>query len=123
QPFTIKVSKMRGVESQGMLCSPKELGLAEEAEGLLILPSDAKVGQPFAEHLGRSAGDVVYDLEITPNRPDWNSVIGIAREISALTGNPLKMPQVDLDRAEWRGAEPADELVEVRIDNTDSCGR
>src|SRR5690606_2183443 len=85
-PFTIKVSKMRGVESQGMLCSAKELGIAEDAEGLLILPSEAKVGQSFAEHLGRASGDVVYDLEITPNRPDLNSVIGIAREISALTG-------------------------------------
>src|SRR5262245_7750942 len=86
-PFTIKVSKMRGVESQGMLCSAKELGIAEDAEGLLILPPEAKVGQPFAQHLGRASGDVIYDLEITPNRPDLNSVIGIAREISALTGN------------------------------------
>src|SRR5438876_3438276 len=89
QPFMIKVSKMRGVESHGMMCSPRELGLADDAEGLLILPPHAKVGQPFAEHLGRASGDVVYDLEITPNRPDWNSVIGIAREISALTGNSL----------------------------------
>src|SRR5678815_121748 len=93
EPFTIKVGKIRGVESHGMLCSPKELGLADDAEGLLILPPDAKIGQPFAEHLGRAAGDVVYDLEITPNRPDLNSVIGIAREISAVTGNPLGLPE------------------------------
>src|SRR5436190_20445976 len=93
EPFTIKVGRIRGVESQGMMCSPKELGLAEDADGLLILPTDAKVGQPFAEHLGRAAGDVVYDLEITPNRPDLNSVIGIAREISAVTGNPLRIPE------------------------------
>src|SRR5713226_5437212 len=53
QPFTIKASKMRGVESQGMMCSPRELGLSEESEGLLILPADAKVCQLFAEHLGR----------------------------------------------------------------------
>src|SRR6185436_1000647 len=92
--FTIKVSKMRGVESQGMMCSAKELGIAEDAEGLLILPQDARVGQAFAEHLGRSAGDVVYDLEITPNRPDLNSAIGIAREISALTGHPLRLPSI-----------------------------
>jgi len=63
-----------------MLCSAKELGLAEDAEGILILAADAKVGQPLAEHLGRAASDVVYDLEITPNRPDLNSVIGIARK-------------------------------------------
>jgi hypothetical protein len=60
-----------------MMCSPKELGLAADAEGLLILPADAKVGQPFAEHLGRTGDDVIYDLEVTPNRPDLNSVIGI----------------------------------------------
>jgi phenylalanyl-tRNA synthetase beta chain len=62
-------------------------------DGLLILREDAKVGQPFAEYLGRSGSDVVYDLEVTPNRPDLNSVIGIAREIAAVTGNPLKLPE------------------------------
>src|SRR5215470_14559003 len=89
-PLTIKVGKIRGVESQGMMCSPQELGLGIEVDGLLILREDAKVGQPFAEYLGRAGSDVVYDLEITPNRPDLNSVIGIAREIAAVTGNPLK---------------------------------
>src|SRR5499427_8871644 len=92
QPLTIKVGKIRGVESQGMMCSPQELGLPDEVDGLLILREDAKVGQPFAEFLGRPSGDVVYDLEITPNRPDLNSVIGIAREIAAITGGSLKLP-------------------------------
>src|SRR5438552_4435928 len=115
QPFTIKVSKMRGVESQGMMCSPQELGLAEDAEGLMILSADAKVGQPFAEHLGRSAGDVVYDLEITPNRPDLTSVIGIAREISARSGNPLKFPEIKLPQ----GAGRAQEFVNVRIEDAE----
>src|SRR5437773_3672971 len=64
EPFTIKVGKIRGVVSHGMLCSPQELGLAADAEGLLILRENAKVGQPFSEYLGRSGGDVVYDLEI-----------------------------------------------------------
>ena len=77
-----------------MMCSPQELGLPDQVDGLLILRADAKVGQPFAEYLGRTGGDVVYDLEITPNRPDLNSVIGIAREIAAVTGNPLKIPEV-----------------------------
>jgi phenylalanyl-tRNA synthetase beta chain len=94
EPFTIKVGKIRGVESHGMMCSPQELGLPDQVDGLLILREDAKVGQPFAEYLGRSGSDVVYDLEVTPNRPDLNSVIGIAREIAALTGNPLKVPSV-----------------------------
>src|SRR3954464_3246967 len=92
QPMTIKAGKIRGVESQGMMCSPQELGMAQDAEGLLILRENARVGQSFADYLGRSSGDVVYDLEITPNRPDLNSVIGIAREISAVTGNPLQFP-------------------------------
>ena len=90
EPFTIKVGKIRGVESHGMMCSPQELGLPDQVDGLLILREDAKVGQPFAEYLGRSGSDVIYDLEVTPNRPDLNSVIGIAREIAAVTGNALQ---------------------------------
>src|SRR5688500_11855853 len=60
QALTIKAGRIRGVESQGMMCSPQELGLANDAEGLLLLSRDAKVGQPFAEHLGRAGSDVVY---------------------------------------------------------------
>src|SRR5881296_2635408 len=122
QPFTIKVSKMRGVESQGMLCSPQELGLTEEAEGLMILPADAKVGQSLAEHLGRTSGDVVYDLEITPNRPDWNSVIGIAREISALTGNRLRVPDGKIS-GKRQFAATVESLVKVRIEDAELCPR
>src|SRR6266699_2134720 len=93
-PLTIRVGKIRGVESQGMMCAPQELGLGDEVQGLLILREDARVGQPFAEYLGRTGSDVVYDLEVTPNRPDLNSVIGIAREIAALTGAALRIPEV-----------------------------
>jgi phenylalanyl-tRNA synthetase beta chain len=118
-PFTIKVGKIRGVESHGMMCSPQELGLGDLVEGLLILREDAKVGQPFAEYLGRTGSDVVYDLEITPNRPDLNSVIGIAREISAVTGNPLKVPGVKLAEAGNR----VEELVAVRIEDAELCPR
>src|ERR1017187_2212320 len=118
-PFTIKVGKIRGVESHGMMCSPQELGLDDLVEGLLILREDAQVGQPFAEYLGRTVSDVVYDLEITPNRPDLNSVIGIAREISAVTGNPLKLPRIKLTEASNR----VDELVAVRIEDAELCPR
>ncbi len=118
-PFTIKIGKIRNVESQGMMCSPKELGLAADADGLLILSSDAKVGQPFAEHLGRAGKDVVYDLEITPNRPDLNSVIGIAREISARTENPLKLPPIQLPPPFGL----AEDLVSVRLDDAELCPR
>ncbi len=122
-PLTIKVGKIRGVESHGMLCSPKELGLAEDASGLLILPTEAKVGQPLAEHLGRTGSDVVYDLEITPNRPDLNSAIGIAREISALTGHPLRLPEVmPLAPAPETGLQ-ARELVRVQLEDPELCPR
>src|ERR1700704_1558124 len=119
QPFTIKVGKIRGVESHGMMCSPQELGLPDQVEGLLILREDARIGQPFAEYLGRSGSDVVFDLEITPNRPDLNSVIGIAREISARTGNPLRLPQISLPQPFGR----AEDLVAVRIDDAELCPR
>ena len=111
------------------MCSPQELGLPDKVEGLLILPADAPVGKPFAEYLGRSGGDVVYDLEITPNRPDWNSVIGIAREIAAVTGNKLKVPEVNVaqpSRLAGAGGTPAlrcEELVSIRIEAPELCPR
>ena len=119
EPFTIKVGKIRGVESHGMMCSPQELGLPDQVDGLLILREDARVGQPFAEYLGRSGSDVVYDLEVTPNRPDLNSVIGIAREIAALTGNPLRVPEIKLQTS----SESAEKLVAVKIEDAERCPR
>lgn len=126
EPFTIKVGKIRNVESHGMMCSHEELGLDPEAighkkeDGLLILREDAKVGQPFAEYLGRGGHDVVYDLEITPNRPDWNSVIGIAREISSLTGNPLKLPAIQFLNT---SSEPISGVVKIRVEDAALCPR
>ncbi len=96
--FKIKIGKLRGVESQGMLCSADELGLPKGADGLLILPADAPTGAPLSELF---PGDTVLDLEITPNRPDLLSVTGIAREIAALTG------------AKWSDAERAFDIVEA----------
>lgn len=118
-PLLIKVGKIRGVESLGMMCAPQELGLGDEVSGLLILREDARVGQPFSEYLGRSGTDMVYDLEITPNRPDLNSVIGIAREISAVAGNPLRLPEVKLTEAGGRVAD----AVAVRIEDAELCPR
>jgi phenylalanyl-tRNA synthetase beta chain len=128
EPFTIKVGKIRGVESHGMLCSPQELGLGDAVDGLLILREDAVVGQPFALYLGRPASEVVYDLEITPNRPDLNSVIGIAREISAITGNPLRLPELTVvgGAASTVGAAAGmsvDKFVAVDIRVPEWCGR
>jgi len=133
EPFTIKVGKIRGVESHGMLCSHEELGLDPESighkkeDGLLILREDAKVGQTFAEYLGRSGSDVVYDLEVTPNRPDLNSLIGIAREIAAVTGNPLRIPDcsgaVSAPTAVIDHRYNASDLVAVKIEDPDLCPR
>ena len=80
--FKIKASKLRGVESQGMLCSAKELGIAEDAAGLLILSPEAKIGAPIGELF---PDDTILDVEITPNRADLLSHYGLAREIAALT--------------------------------------
>ncbi|MEZ4599442.1 MAG: phenylalanine--tRNA ligase subunit beta [Syntrophotaleaceae bacterium] len=92
--FKIKKSKIRGQVSMGMLCSEKELGLAEESEGILILPTDLKVGEPVFQALGLK--DVRYELGLTPNRPDCLSLAGVAREVSALTGRALHVPVPEL---------------------------
>jgi phenylalanyl-tRNA synthetase beta chain len=88
----IKKSKLRGVESEGMLCSPIELGLGEDASGLLILSPDAKVGAPIADLF---PSDTILDVEITPNRGDLLSQHGLAREIAALTEKKLKSPPLE----------------------------
>jgi phenylalanyl-tRNA synthetase beta chain len=86
--LNIKAARLRGVESQGMLASAKELGLAETSAGILELPDDAPVGKPLREYLGLD--DFVLDLAVGPNRGDAMSVLGIAREVAALTGKGLK---------------------------------
>lgn len=115
--FTIKVSKLRGVESQGMMCSAEELGQPKGADGLLILPVDAPVGTKFAEYVG--GGDTLYDIEVTPNRPDWLSVIGIAREIAAMTGRPLRLPQVKVVESD----QAVTDMARVEVRAADLCPR
>src|SRR5437867_2104807 len=88
----IRKSKLRGVESEGMLCSPIELGLGEDASGLLILSPDAKIGSPIGDLF---PADTILDVEITPNRGDLLSHFGLAREIAALTGKKLKSSPSD----------------------------
>ena len=119
KPFTIKVGKLRGVESCGMMCSGAEIGITQNGAGLMILGADAKVGQPIAEYLGCAEKDVLLDMEVTPNRPDYNSVIGIAREIAALTGNPLRWPEVT---SEETGG-PLSKVLDVRIEDPERCPR
>jgi phenylalanyl-tRNA synthetase beta chain len=88
----IRVSALRGVESAGMLCSAKELGLAEKSDGLLELDADARVGTPVARHLGLD--DAVLVLELTPNRGDCLGIAGLAREVAAVFGVALEAPPV-----------------------------
>ncbi len=90
--FRIKVAKVRGVESSGMLCSAKELGIAEESSGLLVLPNDAPVSADIRNYL--DLDDRLLTLKLTPNRADCLSMTGIAREIAALTGAPAAYPEV-----------------------------
>src|SRR5205085_3741219 len=87
-------AKLRGVESSGMLLSSSELGLSEDHSGLLILPRGTPVGKPLSELLGLP--DVIFELNVTPNRPDALSHLGIARDAHARTGPPLQVPQPPL---------------------------
>ena len=91
--LSIKKAKLRGVESFGMLCSAKELGLADAAEGLMAIPEDAPVGEDFRSWL--DLNDQVYDIDLTPNRADCLSVAGIARETALLTSATLNTVSVD----------------------------
>ncbi|WP_301102845.1 phenylalanine--tRNA ligase subunit beta [Propionivibrio sp.] len=90
--FTIKIAKVRGVESSGMLCSAKELGIAEDASGLLVLPADAPVGEDIRAFL--DLDDRLLTLKLTPNRADCLSLSGVAREVAALTNTPVRYPVV-----------------------------
>jgi phenylalanyl-tRNA synthetase beta chain len=91
--FKIKVGKLRGVESEGMMCSSKELGLGEGADGLLILPPETTVGTPLSELF---PAEEVFEIEITPNRPDWLGHLGVAREAAAFGCGELKASELDL---------------------------
>ena len=115
--FEIKKGKLRGVESFGMLCSKDELGLGGAHDGIWELPETAEPGAAIQPFMPKA--DVVYDLEITWNRPDCLSVRGIARELSALLNRPLKTPDVSFPET---GAD-VNTLAAVRVDAPDLCPR
>ena len=115
QPFRIKVGKLRGVESHGMLCSARELKLSDDHGGLLELAGDAPVGQDIRAHL--QLDDTLFTLKLTPNLGHALSVYGVARELAAITGAPLKAPQFP------PAATASDERLAVRVDAPDLCGR
>jgi len=115
QVFRLKAVKIRGVLSSGMVCSEKELGISESHEVIMVLPADAPVGTPLADYLG----DVVFDLDITPNRPDCLSVIGVAREASALTGKEVRLPEASYEEASL----PVEKQISIEIKAPDLCPR
>ncbi len=111
----IGVAKMRGVESSGMLCSARELGLSQDHAGLMVLPDEAPIGASLRDVL--RLDDTLFTLKLTPNRADCLSILGVAREVSALTGVPLTMPQVE-------PVQPTlTEVLAVTIQAPDLCGR
>ena len=112
---TLAAARIRGVESQGMICSELELGLGDDHTGIIVLPEDAPVGMPLNEFMG----DTVLDLELTPNRLDCLSMLGVAHEIAALTGATVREPEFALAES---GA-PIAERVTISIADPDLCWR
>lgn len=115
KPFEIKVGKLRGIESYGMLCSARELKLSEDHGGLMDLPSDAPVGQNFRDYY--QLNDLKFTIKLTPNKADCLSVLGVAREVSALTGTPLQLPEIVAQQVSLQ------EVLPVKISAPDLCGR
>lgn len=115
KPLEIRAASMRGVESRGMLCSSRELGLSEDHGGLLRLAEDAQPGGDVRELL--ALDDKLLTLKLTPNRADCLSVLGIAREVAALTGAPLRAPEIGAVPKQGEASFP------VRISSPDGCGR
>jgi phenylalanyl-tRNA synthetase beta chain len=113
--FEIKQAKVRGVESFGMMCSETELGLAAESAGLLELPANATVGQDIREYLGLN--DKLFTLKLTPNRSDCLSIVGIAREVAALTGATLDLPKFDAVSAQHQ------DVKKVSVADAEACAR
>lgn len=115
--FKIKKSKIRDVESFGMLCSQVELGVGEDGDGIIILPEDAPIGEEYRKYAGLD--DVIFELEITPNRPDCLSHIGIAREVAAYYGRKVKYPSYTLNEV----IDSVNNYAKVRIEDKERCKR
>ena len=106
EDFVIKKGKIRGIESNGMLCSETELGVGNDNSGIIIFPKDTKLGIPLNEYY--NLNDIIFELEITPNRPDCLSHIGIARELSAYYNTELKIPKINNHKV-------SEELIDINI--------
>ncbi len=111
----LKPAKIRGVVSEGMICAEKELGISDNYEGILVLPREYEIGRPLADYLG----ETILDIDITPNRADCLSIMGIAREVAAITGNPFRLP----DLAYKEGTREVGSYASVEIKDPDLCPR
>jgi phenylalanyl-tRNA synthetase beta chain len=116
--FAIKKSKIRDVESLGMLASESELGLKKESEGILLLPSDAPIGQSFAEYYGLD--DVIFEINVSPNRADCLSHLGLARELSCLLNRPLRTPAAEFKTSPQVSTKAQ---VQLEVKATKLCSR
>ena len=116
--FVIKKGKIRGVESNGMLCSEEELNIGKDSSGIMILPEDTPVGVPMKEYLG--INDTVFELEITPNRPDCLSHIGIARELRAYYNKEVKYPSFAINS---ESSEKTADNISVEIEDSNLAKR
>ena len=116
--FVIKKGKIRGVESNGMLCSKEELNIGKDSDGIMILPEDTPVGVPMKEYLG--INDTVFELEITPNRPDCLSHIGIARELGAYYNKEVKYPSFVINS---ESSEKTADNISVEIEDSNLAKR
>lgn len=117
KPFVLSQTKIRGVVSNGMICSAYELGLGDDKDGIMVLQPEAKVGTPFARYVGRN--DTVYEVEITANRGDWLSHIGVAREIGVVVGKKVRLPAINLRETKKQTARAA----HIRIQDRKKCLR
>ncbi|NIA14898.1 MAG: phenylalanine--tRNA ligase subunit beta [Nitrospiraceae bacterium] len=115
--FEIGRRKMRGVESEGMMCSACELGLGDDHTGLMILDPELEVGTDCIPLFGFN--DVVFELEVTPNRGDWACMIGVARELAAVFGTQVRIPEIAIEETQPK----ASDLSSVTIENADLCPR
>ena len=113
----IKAAKIRGTVSEGLLCSEKELGIGDDEDGILELAADAPLGAALIHYLGLD--DTILEIEITPNRPDALSIVGVAREVAALTRAPFRFPQITVREGETEAAS----LAAVEILDPDLCPR
>lgn len=117
KPFVLARVQLRGVESSGMICSAYELGVGDDADGIMVLDAGAPVGQPLAKFFGLE--DVAYDVELTPNRPDCLSHFGIAREVGVLLKKKPALPPVRLKE----GKTPVRKHLSVTVEDTVNCPR